>query len=150
VSLDHTAADRPLGIGRALALLFLAIVVGTAAGFVVRTVFGGWKLVELRLGWFLFALGVCFCFRFALKPLGLAPLLDLTKVTRSTIPVWKHPAIWSFALGVAFVQFRPMLQLNWNAVRHAVGWAAIDFLGMYATMVVIYWGLSPAKWERDA
>jgi hypothetical protein len=150
VSLAHTAADRPLGFGRALAVLLVAIILGTAAGFVVRTGFGGWKLVELRWGWFLFALGVCFCVRFALKPLGLGPLLDLNKVTRSTIPAWKHPAIWSFALGVASGQFGAMSQLNWNAVRHAADWAAIDFLGMYATMVVIYWGLSPAKWEREA
>jgi hypothetical protein len=147
--LPEAADGRSLGFNRSFAVILLSVIVGAAVGFIVQTAFVGLKLLELRLGWILFAVGICLSVRLALKPL-LGPRLDLNKITQSTIPVWKHPAIWSFALGLASTQFGRMPQLNWNAIRHAAGWAAIDFIGMYVTMVFTYWGLSPAKWERGA
>ena len=148
--LPEAAEAGPLGFNRTFAVILLSVILGAAAGFIVQTAFGGWKLLDLRWGWILFAVGICLSVRIALKPLSHGPRLDLNKVTRSTIPAWKHPAIWSFALGFASTQFGRMPQLNWNAIRHAAGWAAIDFIGMYVIMVFTYRGLSPAKWKREA
>ena len=147
--LPEAADGRSLGFNRSFAVILLSVILGAAVGFIVQTAFVGLKLLELRWGWILFAVGICLSVRLALKPL-LGPRLDLNKFTQSTIPVWKHPAIWSFALGLASTQFGRMPQLNWNAIRHAAGWAAIDFIGMYVIMVFTYRGLSPAKWERGA
>jgi hypothetical protein len=118
--LPEAADSRSLGFNRSFAVILLSVILGAAVGFIVQTAFVGLKLLELRWGWILFAVGICLSVRLALKPL-LGLRLDLNKITQSTIPVWKHPAIWSLALGLASTQFGRMPQLNWNAIRHAAG-----------------------------
>ncbi len=141
--------NEPLGFSRTLAVILLSVILGTAVGFIVHTAFGGWKLLELRWGWVLLSVSICFFIRLALKRLAPGSSLGLSKIARSTIPAWTHPAIWFFALGFASMQFGRISQLSWIAVGHAAGWATIDFIGMYGIMVVVYSGLSPAKWKRE-
>ena len=141
--LPEAAYNRPLGFIRALAVILLSVILGTAVGFIVHTAFGGWKLLESRWGWVLLSASICFFIRLAFKRLAPGSSLGLSKIGLSTIPAWTHPAIWVFALVFASMQFGRISQLNWIAVGHAAGWATIDFIGMYGIMVVTYSGLSP-------
>ena len=143
------ADNKPLGFSRTLAVILLSVILGTAIGFIVDTAFGGWKLLELRWGWVLLSVSICFFIRLAFKRLAAGSSLALSRIDRSSIPAWTHPAIRSFALVFASMQFGRISQLSWIAVGHAAGWATIDFIGMYGIMVVVYSGLSPAKWERE-
>ncbi|MGA8304495.1 MAG: hypothetical protein WB723_02385 [Candidatus Acidiferrales bacterium] len=147
--MPEAADNKPLGFSRTLAVILLSVILGTAVGFIVHTAFEGWKLLELRWGWVLLSVSMCFFIRLALKRLAPGSSLALNKIARSTIPAWAHPAIWSFALGLASMQFGRISQLSWIAVGHAAAWATIDFIGMYGIMVVTYSGLPPAKWKRE-
>ena len=143
------ADNKPLGFSRTLAVILLSVILGTAIGRIVDTAFGGWKLLELRWGWVLLSVSICFFIRLAFKRLATGSSLNLSRIGRSSIPAWTHPAIWSFALVFGSMQFGRISQLSWIAVGHAAGWATTDFIGMYGIMVVVYSGLSPAKWERE-
>ncbi len=143
------ADNKPLGFSRTLAVILLSVLLGTAIGFIVDTAFGGWKLLELWWGWVLLSVSICFFIRLALTRLSSGSSLALSRIGRSSIPAWTHPAIWFFALVFGSTQFGRISQLSWIAVGHAAGWATIDFIGMYGIMVVVYSGLSPAKWERE-
>ena len=147
--LPKPADNKPLGFTRTLAVILLSVILGTAVGFIVNTAFEGWKLLELKWGWVLFSVSICFFIRLAFKLLATGSSLDLGRIGGSSIPAWTHPAIWSFALVVGSMQFGRVSQLSWIAVEHAAGWATIDFVGMYGIMVVVYAGLSPAKWKRE-
>jgi hypothetical protein len=152
VPLPEAIDDRPLGFSHTLVVILLSVIAGIISGFIVESAFGGWGILKLRWGWVLFAAGICFCIWLAFRQisLGLGSRLNLGNVTRSTIPAWKHPAIWSFALCLASADFGRIPYLNWNLIVHAAKWGAFDFLGLYTIMVIAYWSLSPAKWEREA
>ena len=57
--LPEAAEAGPLGFNRTFAVILLSVILGAAAGFIVQTAFGGWKLLDLRWGWILFAVGIC-------------------------------------------------------------------------------------------
>jgi hypothetical protein len=75
--LPEAAEAGPLGFNRTFAVILLSVILGAAVGFIVQTAFGGLKLLETRWGWILFAVGICFSVRLALKPLSLGSRLDL-------------------------------------------------------------------------
>jgi hypothetical protein len=76
--------------------------------------------------------------------------LDLSKVTQSAIPAWRHPAIWSTALFFASWDFGPTFHMRRGAIAPALRWIAAGFVILYVIMVVGYWAFTPSPWEDEA
>src|ERR1700690_1234710 len=135
----ETVHSSRLGSTRSLLLLLLSAISGVAIGFMAENLFKGWKLQTARFGCAFLAAGICFCAEYTCRRLIPGSQLDLSRVTQSPIPAWRHPAIWSFSLFLACSAIGTVLHVNRLAIAQALRWGAFEFVGLYAVMVVGYW-----------
>jgi hypothetical protein len=150
VPLPKADDSTRLGFNRTVLLALCSAIGGLLFGFIWVNAFTRWTLLKSRFGWVLAAVGVLICVATTHRRLGPRSLFDLTRVTQSAIPAWKHPAIWSFALFIACAKFGSIDPLNRLTIAHGAKSAALEFVLFYAMMVVGYWALTPSRWEREA